>query len=112
MIGNAIAVWQRHAPLLDACLQARPSDPQLRELWDRFVSQLSDKLAAFIARLRDAGRVDPASRDIPALTHALVGMTVWALYEQRMARTPLPPDRLMNAIRAIWIAAAWGDKGN
>src|ERR1700752_3349816 len=48
MIGAAIqVVWQRNGPLRRACQQGRQSDPQLRGLWDRFVDNLSGKLASF-----------------------------------------------------------------
>ncbi|WP_345498404.1 TetR/AcrR family transcriptional regulator [Nocardia callitridis] len=115
MIDDAVVVWERHGALLNACLQARPSDPQLSDLWDTFLANLSGKLATFIATLRDNGHAAPATVDTPALTHALVGLTVWtltekwALAEKSTAPQPLSAERLMDATRAIWIASMWGD---
>lgn len=108
MIDNAVSVWQRHAALLRACMQARPSDPQLRDLWDRFVANLSGKLASFIDTLKGAGQARPASDDTPALTHALVGLTIWALVEEHSTVHPISQERLMATVRAIWVSTAWG----
>lgn len=108
MIGQAIDVWQRYMPLMNACMQARESDPQLAEMWTRLLGNLSGKLAAFIDRLRESGQTTPVIDDTQALTHALVGMTVWALHEHHLRTESIDLDRVMAAIRAIWLAAAWG----
>lgn len=108
IISAAIEVWQRHSPLVQACLQARHSDAQLSDLWDQFVGNLSTKLATFIDTVSAAGRIRPASDDTEALTRALLGMTIWALQEQHVGSQPVPIERLLAAVRAIWLASAWG----
>jgi AcrR family transcriptional regulator len=108
MIGGATAVWQRHSALIRACMQGRQSDPQLEELWNRFVDNLAGKLASFIDALCAAGRIRPACDDTMALTHALLGMTIWVLHEHDDESQSISPDRLMAAVRTIWLASAWG----
>lgn len=107
MIAEAIAVWRSHNALLNACINARDSDPRLGAMLDEFVGTLAGKLGAFIERMRDEGHMAPASTDIPALTHALVGMTIWALHTES-DHAALAPDRVMAAVGAVWLAAAWG----
>lgn len=107
MIRSAVEVVREHSVLLNACAQARPSDPQLARMWDEFVASLTGKLAAFVVKLRAAGRIHPASEDIPSLIEALVGMTIWAVLDTN-GSSGHRADRLENAIKAIWLAAAWG----
>lgn len=108
IIGAVIEVWLRHYAVLRACLHARESDAQLSELWGRFIGNLSAKLSAFIDTLSADGRVRPACDDTEALTQALLGMTIWALHEQHVGAQPDSSERIMSAVRAVWLASAWG----
>lgn len=108
IITAVIEVWLRHYPVLRACLQARESDEQLSDLWGRFIGNLSAKLSAFIDMLNTDGRARPAIADTAALTQALLGMTIWALHEQHVGAQPASSERVMAAVRAVWLASAWG----
>ena len=106
MIDNAADVWRQHSALLSACVQS--SDPQLMQMWDEFVGNLTARLTAFAERLYADGAIRPISNDIPALVDVLAGTTIWALVEE--ARRPLPglTDRRLAAVREVWFATIWG----
>ncbi|MGN2639725.1 TetR/AcrR family transcriptional regulator [Nocardia takedensis] len=108
MLDAAVTVWSRHAPLLNACVQARDSDPQLRDLWDEFIGAFVRKLVGFVRDQVAAGRAAPAVTDIPALITALFSMTIGVLRQESVPAGEVSTDRALAAAREIWLSAVWG----
>ncbi|MGV9661833.1 TetR/AcrR family transcriptional regulator [Nocardia niigatensis] len=110
MIDNAVAVWRRHAHLVNACAQSRDTDAQLRTMWDAFVGNLENKLATFIQSQVDAHRMRPASADVPALVSVLVAMTVAVVREETVCSDTAAAERRMAAARQVWLTSVWGNE--
>lgn len=108
MIDNAVAVWRRHAHLLNACAQSRDTDAQLRTMWDAFIGNLETKLATFAQAQVDAGHMSPATADLPGLISVLVAMTVAVVREETVGGDAAVADRRMAAVRQVWLTSAWG----
>ncbi|UGT59554.1 hypothetical protein [Nocardia asteroides] len=108
MLDAAVAVWQRHAPLLNACVQARDSDPQLGAMWDDFIGAFVRKLVGFVEAQVASGRAAPPVDDIPALVTALFSMTIGVLRQESVPAADVPVERALAAARAVWLTAVWG----
>jgi AcrR family transcriptional regulator len=103
----AIGVWRNNAPLINALMIARESDEQLRRMWDDWFAQLTDRVVAVVDHERRTGAATPAHPDTPQLVRRLIGLTVWALHEDDL-RADADPERTLDVLNAIWLAAAWG----
>ncbi|MGW4351495.1 TetR/AcrR family transcriptional regulator [Nocardia sp. NPDC004582] len=108
MIDSAVAVWRRHAHLLNACAQSRDTDAQLRTMWDAFIGNLETKLSTFVQGQVDANRMRPATTDLPALISVLVAMTVAVVREETVGGDTAAAERRMAAVRQVWLTSAWG----
>ncbi|MFC8531982.1 TetR/AcrR family transcriptional regulator [Nocardia sp. NPDC057227] len=108
MLDAAVAVWQRHAALLNACVQARDSDPQLSAMWDDFIGAFVRKLVGFVEGQVASGRAAPPVDDIPALVTALFSMTIGVLRQESVPAADVPVERALAAARAVWLTAVWG----
>ncbi|MFE3700384.1 hypothetical protein ACFXO7_21205, partial [Nocardia tengchongensis] len=108
MIDSAVAVWRRHAHLLNACAQSRDTDAQLRTMWDAFIGNLETKLATFAQTQVDARHMSPATADLPALISVLVAMTVAVVREETVGGDAAAADRRMAAVRQVWLMSVWG----
>jgi AcrR family transcriptional regulator len=109
LIGDARAIWQRHGPLLNACVLARASDPQLDAMWTTFVESQAQRVAELLNGLAGRARIRPASADLPALIDVLFGMTVWALVGESTDPQAMSGERRIDAITAVWLSAVWGE---
>ena len=108
LIADAVAVWDRHAPLLNACVQARGADPQLAALWEQWLRAQARRVSDLLGVLQAQGRIRPASDDLPAVIEALLGMTLWTLLDERTAAGRLPRERMITAVTDVCVAAVWG----
>lgn len=104
-VAIATQVWQRHGALLNACVQARESDPQLRQMWDQLIDTIVDLIAAIAEDERSDGAAF-AHPDIHELARVLGGMTVWALHEDRV-RSASPERRAhtVDVLSSVWLSA-------
>jgi TetR/AcrR family transcriptional regulator, ethionamide resistance regulator len=107
LLGNAVAVWRRNSGLLNACVLARTSDPQLDAMWRSFVTAQTRRIIELFTGLREPIRVRPTSDDLPGLVEVLLGMTVWALLEESAETDPAASDLRMDSVTAVWVAAIW-----
>jgi TetR/AcrR family transcriptional regulator, ethionamide resistance regulator len=105
LVSDADAVWRRHRGLLNACVLARSSDPQLDAMWRVFNDTQTRRILKLLSGLRDSARIRPVTADFEALIETLLGMTVWALLEDA---GPDSADRRIASITAIWLATVWG----
>lgn len=103
----ATGVWRNNAPLINALMIARESDEQLRRMWDEWFDQLTDHVVTVVDLERGTGAAQPAHPDTPQLVRRLIGLTVWALHEDDL-RADADPERTLDVLDAIWLAAAWG----
>ena len=106
-IADAVAIWQRHGPLIRALLQGRESDPQLARMWQQLTEGTADSFTATLTTLRDQGRITPASPDLRALVDVLLGMTAWTLTEQA-ALDEAALGRRIEAMTVVWNVAVFG----
>jgi len=106
-LGQALGVWRNNAPLINALMTARESDEQLRRMWGDWFAQLTDHVVAVVDHERGTGAARPSHPDTSQLVRRLIGLTVWALHEDDL-RADADPDRTLDVLDAIWLAAAWG----
>lgn len=81
----------------------------MRELWERELDGLTDRVAAKIAEERSAGRA-PAGEDSSAVAAALVAMNERALEREAraIAAGARPSDALTDALFEIWQRTIYG----
>ncbi|HEY3713562.1 MAG TPA: TetR/AcrR family transcriptional regulator [Jatrophihabitantaceae bacterium] len=107
MLAVAVDVWHHNAPLINALMLARETDPRLRQMWDDWMDLLVENLSVITSRERQAGNAKPAHDDTRELVRRLVGMSVWALHEDDL-RAGADRHHTVEVLDAIWLAAAWG----
>jgi AcrR family transcriptional regulator len=106
MLTWSVDVWRHNAPLVNALMLARETDPRLRQMWDDWMDLLVDSVTAINERERRGGAARPAHQDTRELVRRLVGMTVWALHDDDLRHQP--PEHTIEVLNAIWLAAGWG----
>lgn len=109
-IAGAVDIWRRNSALLSAFAQGRRTDPQLGEMWSQLIAGSSAPIKVLAEDLAKAGRIHPASKDVAALVDVLLGMTLWALLNGDLD-DPVERDRIVDAMTAVWVSAAWGVPG-
>ena len=82
-----IRMSDRYAPLILTATEEWPADPELRRLWFRMHSDLTERIAAIIVQDRRSG-LAPSGADPLALAAALVWSTERALHIAKTARSP------------------------
>ncbi|MDT5092656.1 MAG: hypothetical protein QOH60_2019 [Mycobacterium sp.] len=109
MVGSAVAVYAHNDPVVTACNNARYSDEKIREMLDRQMTTVIDKLVKIFEDERAAGTAKPLSDDIPALVRALGVTTALMLSGDESF---LGPDRdLQRGVRVLeqlWHAGLYG----
>lgn len=107
--GAAIEEWRNHAAVLVASVQAIPLDEQLATLWNDWNERLAGILADQVMKDREQGNAQPVSDDVPALVRTLLEMTLHMFYQDRVNKcTETQTRHMLNRVRAIWLASAWG----
>ena len=74
-----IRMSDRYAPLILTATEEWPADPELRRLWFRMHSDLTERIAAIIVQDRESGLAPPGAEPL-ALAAALVWSTERALH--------------------------------
>jgi AcrR family transcriptional regulator len=109
MVGSAVAVYAHNDPVVTACNNARYSDEKIRDMLDRQMTTVIDKLVKIFEDERAAGTARPLSDDIPALVRALGVTTALMLSGDESF---LGPDRdLQRGVRVLeqlWHAGLYG----
>jgi AcrR family transcriptional regulator len=104
--------WRTHSAVLIASIHAIPQDEQLAAMWRTRNEHVADILTTQILRDRDQGLASPALPDVPGLVSTLLEMTMHIFYRDQLEKcTPEQAERSFTALRAIWLAATWGQSG-
>ncbi|MDO3401700.1 TetR/AcrR family transcriptional regulator [Mycolicibacterium neoaurum] len=101
--------WRKHSAVLIASIQAIPHDDQLSSMWRTRHEHVATILAAQVLKDRDQGLATPVTDDVPTLVSTLLEMTTHMFYKDRLEkRSRAQSVQSFSALRAIWLASAWG----
>lgn len=109
---DAVVGYARaHPRLMVATFDAVGSDAEVREMWEHWMGELAQRVAAKIGREREAGRA-PAGADPGAVGTALVAMNERALeLEVRsLVRGERSSDALTDALVEAWERTIYGNE--
>ena len=107
---DALVQYARsHPRLLVATFDAVGADAEVRELWERGIDELAERVARKITEERAAGRA-PAGGDPALVGAALVAMNERALEREAraIARGARPSDALTDALFEVWQRTIYG----
>jgi len=106
----SVTAWRARAGLMVAMLDAVGTDPDVRELWHRWVEGFVDRAAGRISEDRAAG-LARESVDAHALATVLVGAAFHAMEHDVRAihRGESPSDLIAPALIDIWHRAIYKD---
>jgi AcrR family transcriptional regulator len=106
MVGSAALVYANEDPVLTACAVARNTDAQIREMMDDFNDAIIDKL---IMLLEQDDEARPISDDLPALVRTLAATTTMTLtQDSAFVGRGTDPNRAVDSLERLWVAAIWG----
>jgi AcrR family transcriptional regulator len=101
-----VEVWHKHQHLYGAMLEARQTNPAVREMWDEGRLSFLPAVVAMIDAERASGNA-PAGPDATALATVLLELNDIAL--ERIARgDPLPIEDRIEALITMWQRAIYG----
>jgi AcrR family transcriptional regulator len=99
-------IYMREGPLLRALAEASRLDPDARRAWREFtdppIAMVAERIREGIAR----GRI--AQLDAEATAHALVGMNLYAFFDQLVDNPDADPEPLVDALHEIWMRTLYG----
>jgi AcrR family transcriptional regulator len=99
-------VYMREGPLLRALVEASRLDPDARRAWREFtdppIAMVAERIREDIAR----GLIRPL--DAEATAHALVGMNLYAFFDQLVDEPDADPKPLVHALHEIWMRTLYG----
>lgn len=105
-IRGLFAAWDRHQHLYRAMLEARATNPAVRDLWESDRESFVPAVASMIQAERAAGRA-PAGPDAAALAAILLELNDRML--ERLARGGgLPRDEQVAVVVHIWLSSIYG----
>lgn len=108
MVASAAAVYADRDPIMDACVAARNTDPQIRELMDDFADGIINKIISVVEQDADAR---PISDDLPALVRTLAATTMMTLtHDSAFIGRGEEPARAIAIVEKLWLNALWGGK--
>lgn len=110
--GAAIETWHVRDAVLVASIQAIPLDEQLASMWKEWNARLAAILTEQVLKDQIRGIAQPITADVPVLISTLLEMTMHMFYEDRLHNnTDTETMRMLDTVRAIWLASAWGTTG-
>ncbi|GAA2862438.1 TetR/AcrR family transcriptional regulator [Pseudonocardia halophobica] len=100
--------WRDHQGLVLAMLDARGTDPAVRELWDAWIDRFVAPVAVLVEGHRQAGMAPAgvAAADLVAVLLAANERTFERL--SRSGASPTLIDDALEALVAVWTAALYG----
>jgi AcrR family transcriptional regulator len=101
-------LWKQHASLMIAVLDARASDREAAEIWQRWLDRFVAPVAEVIIADRASGAA-PEGPEPEVLLALLLSMNERAL--ERMLRTDPPQhevDREFDALTTVWVRSIYG----
>ncbi len=106
MVGSAAAVYATNDPVMHACVVARNTDTQIREMMDDFVDGIIEKIVTLIEQDAEAR---PISDDLPALVRTLAAATTMTLtQDSSFVGRGIDSNRAVDALERLWVAGLWG----
>jgi len=105
-IRGLFAAWDRHESLYRAMLEARATNPVVREMWEADRHSFVEPVAGMIRAERDGGRA-PDGPDATVLAAVLLELNDRML-ERLAADGPHPRDDLVAAVVAVWLRSIYG----
>ncbi|MGV0791738.1 TetR/AcrR family transcriptional regulator [Mycolicibacterium sp. XJ1819] len=105
MVGSAAAVYANRDPIMHACVAARNTDPQIREMMDVFADGIIDKIISVVEQDADAR---PISDDLPALVRTLAATTFMTLtHDSAFIGRGDDPARAIETVERLWLCGLW-----
>jgi AcrR family transcriptional regulator len=106
MVGSAAAVYANNDPVMRACVAARNTDAQIREMMDDFADGIIDKIVTLIEQDADAR---PISDDLSALVRTLAAATTMTLtQDSAFVGRGSDAKRAVDTLERLWVAGLWG----
>ena len=106
MVGSAAAVYATNDPVMHACVVARNTDTQIREMMDDFADGIIEKIVTLIEQDAEAR---PISDDLPALVRTLAAATTMTLtQDSSFVGRGIDSNRAVDALERLWVAGLWG----
>jgi AcrR family transcriptional regulator len=103
---DTVALWRRHAVVMDAVMRAAASDDAASRILDEWID-------AFTARAIPVIRADARGLEVPpdAVARMLVSMTFDAMRREvrRIVATGTPDDELADTLVAVWSRTIYPD---
>ena len=109
MVGSAAAVYARNDPVMSACISARSTDAEIRDILDGFNEGVIDRIVAIVETEVAAGTADPITTDIRGLVRALSATTSMTLSGESLFLGPdRNLDRAVGVLEKLWLHTLWG----
>ncbi|MEO9139023.1 MAG: TetR/AcrR family transcriptional regulator [Jatrophihabitans sp.] len=105
-ISHLFAVTERHGPLYRAVLEARATNPAIREMWDADRVSFEEYVADMIDAERAAGRA-PAGVDARTLAAVLLDVNDRNM-ERRVVGACPDHDLHVEVVTSIWVHSIYG----
>lgn len=106
MVGSAATVFAINDPVMRACMLARNTDAQIREILDDFEDAVIDKIVGLVSQDAEAR---PVGDDIPALVRMLTAMTSLTLSrDSQFVGRHGDPARAVEIVEQLWLYGLWG----
>jgi AcrR family transcriptional regulator len=100
--------WRAHRHLMLGMLDARDTDPAVRELWESWIELFVGPLAAIVEAERAQGRA-PAGTEAALIVRLLLGMNERALERNvRADADEHETEVLVEALTMTWLATIYG----
>jgi AcrR family transcriptional regulator len=99
-------IYMREGPLLRALAEASRLDPDARRAWREFTDPPIAMIAERIRKEIASGWI--RELDPEATAHALVGMNLYAFFDQLVDHPDADPEPLVDALHEIWVRTLYG----
>ncbi len=111
MVGSAAIVFAHNDPVMSACLVARNTDAEIRELLDQQVDRVIEQIIGIVSDELAAGTAHPIGDDIPALVRTLSAATAHTLSGDSAYLGPGGDvQRGIRVLQQLWRHALWGGR--
>jgi AcrR family transcriptional regulator len=111
MVGSAAVVYAHNDPVMSACVAARSTDAEIREILGQQVDNVVEQIIGIVQDELRAGTAYPISDDIPALVRTLAATTAQMLSGDTVfVGTDGDVQRGVRVLEALWRNALWGGR--
>jgi AcrR family transcriptional regulator len=109
MVGSAAVVYAHNDPVMSACIAARSTDAEIREILGQQVDNVIEQIIGIVQGELRAGTAHPISDDIPALVRTLTATTAQMLSGDTVfVGADGDVQRGARVLEALWRNALWG----